>query len=195
MGAASHIRITSINNMNQEEYTVTERLDVLFRKCFHYMGRGRHHRGEGRVGHGQGRLMGMIARQGEINQKDLLDLLDIRPSSLSEMLGKLEAEGYILRQKDEADKRSVIISITESGRHIVSQTMQARREYVDHLFAPLSVEEQEHMIALLEKLAETWDEQDDGDCDERPRHPHCHHGRGHRDMGHRGHGRCGMNER
>lgn len=185
--------------MKNEEYkepTITERLDVLFRKCFHYMGRGHHHHGGGPVGHGQGRLLGMIAREGEINQKDLVEHLDIRPSSLSEMLGKLETEGYIQRQKDEADKRSVIISITEAGRNIISETMQARRDYVNALFAPLSLEEQEQMITLLEKLALAWDDGNDGRCDEHRHHHHgCHGGRDHHGMGHRGHGHGPMRGR
>ncbi len=165
-------------NTNREEPTMTEKLDVLFRRCANSLGRGHHgRREEGHRGPGQGRIMGMIARHEPISQKELLDMADIRPSSLSEILGKIEGEGYIRRQKDEGDKRSVVISMTDEGRGIVEQTMTARRDYAQALFSCLSLEEQEQLVQLLEKLAASW-EQEEGSCrGGRPFHDH-HGGRG-----------------
>lgn len=156
---------------------MTEKLDVLFRRCANSLGRGHHGRREdGHRGPGQGRIMGMIARHEPISQKELLDMADIRPSSLSEILGKIEGEGYIRRQKDEEDKRSVVISMTDEGRGIVEQTMTARRDYAQSLFSCLSLEEQEQLVQLLEKLAASWEQEGDSCRGGRPFHHH-HGGR------------------
>lgn len=55
--------------------------------------------------HGYGRLMEAIARYEGTSARELTELLDVRPSSLSEMLSRLESQGDILRRRDEKDAR------------------------------------------------------------------------------------------
>lgn len=65
---------------------------------------------------GQGRVLAMLKIQPEISTKDLSYLLGIRIASLNELLNKLEKSGYLVRKPSEADKRVMIIHLTEKGR-------------------------------------------------------------------------------
>lgn len=65
---------------------------------------------------GQGRVLAMLKLQPEISTKDLSYLLGIRQQSLNELLNKLEKGGYIERTPSEADRRVMMVRLTEKGR-------------------------------------------------------------------------------
>lgn len=49
----------------------------------------------------------------KVNQKQLQELLGIRPGSMSEMVIKLESKGLVSRAKDESDKRVTRLTLTK----------------------------------------------------------------------------------
>ena len=77
-----------------------DELSELIGKCNHHIT----HHGKGR---GQGKILKILARNGEMSQKDLQDMLEIQSGSISEVLAKLEDKGMITRTKSEDDKRKV----------------------------------------------------------------------------------------
>jgi len=66
-------------------------------------------------GRSQGRVLRLIAANDGINASDLANLLEIKPPSLTVKLKKLEADGNIIRRKDEIDNRFTYIHITQKG--------------------------------------------------------------------------------
>ena len=64
-------------------------------------------RGEAPFPPAVGRLLACAAENPGISSRELCELLDIRPSSLSEMLSRAEAEGLLTRAVDEEDRRVV----------------------------------------------------------------------------------------
>lgn len=164
--------------------TESETLFSIFVRCSHLVGRGHHHRGGGH--HGQGRILSTLGESGTMSQKELMELHQIRSASLSELLGKLEASGYVTRDKDEEDKRSVNITITEKGKSVAAEHEQWRQEAATKLFAPLTTEEQTELSGLLLKLLTAWkEERTAADLEQHVHHHHYH--RGHHAGHHRGH--------
>ena len=53
-----------------------------------------------------------------INVKNLGDMLFLDSGTLTPLLKKLEAKGYISRNRDTFDERNLIISITENGKNL-----------------------------------------------------------------------------
>lgn len=134
---------------------------------------------------GQGRVLAMLKIQPEISTKDLSYLLGIRIPSLNELLNKLEKGDYIVRKPSEADKRVMIIHLTEKGK----ATQQIENDYSD-IFSCLNEDElavfEEHLGRVIAALEEQVGNEPSG----RFRHPHGRrHGRG---CGYRhgGHGRA-----
>lgn len=86
---------------------------------------------------GQGRVMAALKMQSEISTKDLSYLLGITIPSLNELLNKLEKGGYVVRIPSEADKRVMIIQLTDKGK----EAQPAQKDYSD-IFDCLSEDEQ-----------------------------------------------------
>ena len=101
-----------------------------------------------RAGASQELVLRILDRLGGMDQRELRGQLRIQPGSLSELLSKLEQKGLIARERTEADRRRVTVSLTEEGRAALTPGDAA----ADDPFAALSGEEQETLRTLLEKI-------------------------------------------
>ena len=101
---------------------------------------------------GQYRCLLLLENSGPINQKGLADALQIRPASLSELLDKMQKSGWIQRRVNEKDRRKINIFLTEDGKGISQQMIEARRDMASTVFGVLNEEEQEQLEMLLSKL-------------------------------------------
>ncbi len=96
------------------------------------------------------RILQILGEEEIIPQRELQEILDVQPGSLSELLLKLENKGFIERIRSEEDKRKVYVRITEEGKEH-AEDMHAQFDQEDS-FAVLSEEEQETLRSLLKKL-------------------------------------------
>ncbi len=96
---------------------------------------------------GQGRVLQLLRQEESLPQRELLLRLGIRPGSLSELIGKLEAKGLIERERDDQDRRKATVRITPAGRAAAEES-QAEADP----FAVLTEEEQDALRALLTKV-------------------------------------------
>lgn len=127
-----------------------EQLVSLFRRAGRLMARVYHKRAHAH--HAQGHVLSIIKKHGPVKQKDLLTMLDVRSSSLSEVLAKLESNDLIVRQRDEDDKRGFIISAKEGADGTPPDPNHGYQESADTLFAVLSDEERNQLGELLNKV-------------------------------------------
>ena len=106
---------------------------------------------------GQRKILGILRERGSISQRELQDALGIQPGSMSEIAAKLEARGLLERVRDGADRRKILLRLTDQGRQWLERQDE---EYVRlrraELFSALTGEERRTLEALLEKLAEDW---------------------------------------
>lgn len=123
-------------------------LPGLLQACGHQM----HHRG--RKGGGQEGIISILAEKEQMSQKELNEILQIQPGSLSEILTKLEQKDLITREKDAEDKRKCIVKLTPAGK-TAAQGQKPRLEE-DNMFSVLSNEEQSQLKAILKKLLAFW---------------------------------------
>ena len=131
---------------------------------------------------GQGRILSLLKLKPEISQKELSDILDIRPQSLGELLAKLEKAGYIERTPSETDRRGMNVRLTEAGRSAAEQPDDSGP--ADFLDA-LTEEERANLASYLSKITERLEADEPADFAE------AMHGR-HHGFGHHGphdHGR------
>ncbi len=105
---------------------------------------------------GQFRAMAVLASCGPMGQRELGEYLDVRAGSLSELLAKLEAAGYIARTTNEQDRRNTDVTLTERGREASAAHEAERVRKTCEMFASLSEEEKQQLNGLLERLAADW---------------------------------------
>ena len=104
-------------------------------------------------GFGRERVLNVIGSyENGVRQKVLTEELRINPSSVSEMISKLENDGYVKRTVDPTDKRATLISLTELGEARAAELQYEKNEKLDKAFGNLTDDEKEQLIALLEKL-------------------------------------------
>ncbi len=77
---------------------------------------------------------------------------DLTSGAMTSRLDALEAEGLVRRLRDPADRRSVLVELTEKGRRKHQQAMgiQAQKEVL--LAEALTVREKEQLNALLRRV-------------------------------------------
>ncbi|WP_094602966.1 Transcriptional regulator SlyA [Sporomusa silvacetica DSM 10669] len=85
--------------------------------------------------------------------------IGVRPSTMSQMLDRLEKADFIVRFTDAVDARVRIIRLTDNGQNMF---YHAESKFVEKLVGPfecLTPEEQQFLILLLEKLARNFPQQ------------------------------------
>ncbi len=100
----------------------------------------------------QKRILHILRKKGLVAQSTLQEILEVKAGSLSELLSKMEAKGYIEKIQDETDKRKVMIHITEAG--IVHSEEMHEKFHGKSKFDVLSEEEQATLKSLLKKILE-----------------------------------------
>ena len=85
------------------------------------------------------------------NQRELAEILDVRPSSMTEMLSKLEGKGLLRRMQDETDQRVMRVFLTEEGK-TAAQNSGYDDAALHTVFGVLSEDETALMLSLIGKL-------------------------------------------
>jgi len=122
---------------------------------------------------GQGRLLAFLLEKDGISQKELSELLRITAASVSELINKLENDGYIERKQNESDKRVTNIFLTEGGRFFSQKMEEARLQVAKDFFVALGEDEQTQLLSLIQKVIDSIS---DGREDCNFGHHHCKFG-------------------
>ena len=99
------------------------------------------------------RLLTIISEYPDgIRQKDLAEAAGINASSASEVVSRLEDDGYLVRVIDESDKRATLLKLTEMGAVRAEEIRSERDSFLDELFGRLTEDEKQTLSDLLDKL-------------------------------------------
>jgi len=106
---------------------------------------------------GQASVLSRLDREGPQTTTALAAAERVRPQSMAQTLGELEADGLIARSDDPSDGRRVLIEVTERGRRRLLDD-RARREgwLAEAIATTLTEREQRALLAavpLLRRLA------------------------------------------
>lgn len=104
----------------------------------------------------QKRILMILNELKTITQRDLTEHLGIQPGSASEILSKLESAGLIIRTRNETDRRTTDVSLTDAGRELAAEAFAQRQRRHEEMFSCISEEEKEKLLSLLEKIYADW---------------------------------------
>ena len=99
-----------------------------------------------------GRVLACLAGNRDVTSRDLCEILDLRPSSLSEMLARAESEGWIIRTADEEDRRVQHIQLSAKGKALIEEMEAARKKDLEQKSACFTEEEKAQFCALCARL-------------------------------------------
>ncbi|WP_114558739.1 MarR family winged helix-turn-helix transcriptional regulator [Desertihabitans aurantiacus] len=107
------------------------------------------------VGVGQHLVLKMLAEVGPSSQRTLSDELRIDRTVMVGICDTLEKGGYVERRRDPGDRRAYAVTITDSGRLLLSRAEANVPEFLDATFGALSRAERAQLSTLLGKLLQT----------------------------------------
>jgi DNA-binding MarR family transcriptional regulator len=82
--------------------------------------RGRETHRPGQISYAQyGLLHGLAGEECGMSARELADLADLTPATVTQMLESMESSGLITRMRSEEDRRVVLSALTEKGAEII----------------------------------------------------------------------------
>jgi DNA-binding MarR family transcriptional regulator len=116
-------------------------------------------RSEHRFPLAHGAVLGRLDREGPQSVSDLATAERVRPQSMGQTVGDLEAEGLVARRPDPGDRRRALVELTPEGLSALRSDRRQREGWLAEALAEdLSAEDQavlERAVVLLRRLAES----------------------------------------
>ena len=80
--------------------------------------------------------------------------MDMAPSMLVTLLNPLEADGLVSRERDPADRRRHLVTLTPAGQKQLASAARGQTDTEDALFAALDNDQREQLRGLLLALSD-----------------------------------------
>jgi DNA-binding MarR family transcriptional regulator len=97
-------------------------------------------------------LLASLRDDGPAAQRVLAERLALDPSDVLRLVDALEARDWVRRERDPADRRRTIVSLTARGGRALDAALEACREAQDAALAPLSARERATLHELAGRL-------------------------------------------
>ena len=88
----------------------------------------------------------------EVTAGMIAEFLDIKPSSVTQIIKKLEATGVARRVKSDSDARVTFVELTDKGRESLANRKTSSEDLLDGMFQDFSQEELEIFNSYLDRL-------------------------------------------
>ena len=104
------------------------------------------------LNHTEARLLTLLSEEGgSSTQEALSNLLLVDRSNAGRALKRLEQGDYVVRQPDDADKRTNLVRMTAKGREAVGELSALRVKMAQSFFGDLTEDEAGTIVDLLRK--------------------------------------------
>ena len=95
---------------------------------------------------------------GQLPQRELLDSLKVKPSTVNGILDRMEEKGLVERTVSGTDARQRLVALTLAGRKREEQVKQAFLEAEALIVRGLTKEERDTLRSLLERVIQNLEE-------------------------------------
>jgi DNA-binding MarR family transcriptional regulator len=105
-----------------------------------------------------GAVLGRLDREGPASVSDLAVAEKVRPQSMAQTVGELEADGLVKRRPDPEDGRRAIVELTAAGRDTLAADRSRRVGWLVSAIEELPKDGQEILsraTAIIGRLAES----------------------------------------
>ncbi|ABO48873.1 transcriptional regulator, MarR family [Desulforamulus reducens MI-1] len=84
---------------------------------------------------------------------EIAELMNVQPSAITAILDRMYRNGFIIRERNETDRRVVLVQITEKGKEAFVKSQQKRQDVMLHFLSYLEKEDLDALLAIYEKMA------------------------------------------
>lgn len=97
-------------------------------------------------------ILKKLIEDGEQRLTDLAEELDLTSGAITALCDKLEKKGFAVRERNQGDRRIVLLDITDDGREFVNRNNNIGTYVISVLFDGFSPEEIQQQIHLYKRL-------------------------------------------
>jgi DNA-binding MarR family transcriptional regulator len=102
-------------------------------------------------------VLGRLDREGPASVSDLAQAMRLRPQSMAQTVGDLEADGLVERRPDPDDGRRALVSLTAAGAERIAASRAAREGWLVKALEELPEGDRETIARSVEILARLAD--------------------------------------
>ncbi|MER7607303.1 MarR family transcriptional regulator [Nocardioides sp. NPDC127503] len=93
-----------------------------------------------------------LARTGPQRVTDLAKVAGVSQPAMTQLVNRLTQQGMLARVADDADRRAVLVEVTDAGREVLETRRGQRAGVLDAALARVSVEDRAAIAAALPAL-------------------------------------------
>jgi DNA-binding MarR family transcriptional regulator len=97
------------------------------------------------------RALRTLARHGTMRLSELSDRLQIAPRTATEVVDALQARDLVRRRADPADRRAILVEVTQRGTGMLAE-IRATRTEASRVFGRLGPADRAELARILSKL-------------------------------------------
>ncbi len=106
----------------------------------------------------QFRMLVVLDSRGAMNISRLGEHLDVIPSTAMRMVDRLVASGMLAREASEANRREIVVRLTDAGRRVVREATERRRAEIARIVAAMPPAQREGLVGALRAFTEAGEE-------------------------------------
>ena len=96
--------------------------------------------------------LGAVGAAGELSTSALAEALSVSLPTASDIVGRLEANGLVQRQRGTTDRRQVLVSLTPVGARTLARAPSPLQESFSVRLAAMDPWEQTQMLSVLQRI-------------------------------------------
>jgi len=136
-----------------ENITVTQIETLLRNICFDIKKKGREILSDYDITPPQFDALQFLINEGEMTVSELSGKLFLAPSTITDLIDRMEKNSLVIRIRDESDRRIVKVQVQEKGHSLIGLVIARRCNYLQTLLKNMAVEDMERFAGYLEILA------------------------------------------
>jgi MarR family transcriptional regulator, organic hydroperoxide resistance regulator len=128
-------------------------IELLLRKiCFKVKQKGREILDDYCITPPQFDALQLLAAEGEMTVSELSNRLFLAPSTITDLIDRMEKNEHVTRTRDTKDRRIVKIKAMEKGKILIDEVIGRRCEYVDALLKDVDEADKGKLLGYLKIL-------------------------------------------
>jgi DNA-binding MarR family transcriptional regulator len=129
------------------------RIELLLRSiCFDIKQKGREILSDFDITPPQFNALQFLVNEGEMTISELSSRLYLAPSTITDLIDRMEKNLLVIRERGSKDRRIVKIQVQDKGHSLINEVISRRCSYLQTLLKDMSLEDKNKFISLLEAI-------------------------------------------
>lgn len=129
------------------------KIELLLRSiCFDIKQKGREILADFNITPPQFNALQFLVNEGELTVSELSSRLYLAPSTITDLIDRMEKNSLVIRVRDTKDRRIVKIQVQEKGNLLINQVIAKRCDYLSGLLKNMTKEDMQKFIGYLDSI-------------------------------------------